>query len=88
MVRVATGRTSSRADLVSAWGIGVGIGLVALQLTWLAGARLAGLFWEPPAGPTVAFISACLVGVIVSVVAGRRLAHKTRMEQPPRTTSD
>jgi len=81
MVRVATTRTSSRADLVSAWGIGVGIGLVALQLTWLAGARIAGVFWESPTGPTVAFISACLVGVIVSVVAGQRLARKTRAER-------
>ena len=88
MVRVATTRPSSRADLVSAWGIGVGIGLVALQLTWLAGAPIAGVFWEPPAGPTVAFISACVVGIIVAAVAGRRLAHKTRMEQPPPTTSD
>ena len=68
---------SSRADLVSAWGIGVGIGLIALQLTWLVGARFASLFWEAPAGPTVAFVSACLVGTIVSIMAGRRLARKT-----------
>ncbi|MFV9672007.1 MAG: hypothetical protein ACNYZH_02180 [Acidimicrobiia bacterium] len=70
---------SSRADLVSAWGIGVGIGLIALQLTWLVGARFASLFWEAPVGPTVAFISACLVGAIVAIVAGRRLARKTAM---------
>ena len=80
---MTTIRTSSRADLVSAWGIGVGIGLVALQLTWLIGARIAGLVWEAPTGPTIAFASACLVGTIVAVVAGRRLANKTRSEQAP-----
>ncbi len=67
---------SNRADLVSAWGIGVGIGLIALQLTWLVGARIASIFWEAPVGPTVAFVSACLVGTIVAIVAGRRLARK------------
>ena len=68
---------SNRADLVSAWGIGVGIGLIALQLTWLVGARIASLFWEAPVGPTVAFVLACLVGTIVAIVAGRRLARST-----------
>lgn len=66
---------SSRANLVSAWGIGVGIGLIALQLTWLAGARIAGLIWEAPVGPTIAFVFACLVGAAVAVIAGRRLAR-------------
>ncbi|MEA3502631.1 MAG: hypothetical protein U9R47_07635 [Actinomycetota bacterium] len=55
-------------------GIGVGIGLMALQVTWLVGARIASLFWEAPVGPTVAFVNACLIGTIV---AGRRLARKT-----------
>ena len=76
MVRVTTISRSNRADLVSAWGIGVGIGLIALELTWLAGARIATIFWEAPVGPTVAFGSACLVGIIVAVIAGRRLARK------------
>ena len=67
---------SNRADLVSAWGIGVGIGLIALQVTWLAGARIAVLFWPPPEGPTIAFVSACLVGTVVAIIAGRRLARK------------
>jgi len=74
---VTTITRSNRADLVSAWGIGVGIGLIALQLTWLIGARIASLFWEAPVGPTVAFVSACLVGTTVAIVAGRRLARST-----------
>jgi membrane protein implicated in regulation of membrane protease activity len=73
---VTTIQRSSRADSISAWGIGVGIGLIALQLTWLVGARLAGLVWAPPVGPTVAFVTALIVGAIVSVIAGRRLARK------------
>jgi hypothetical protein len=74
---VTTISRSNRADLVSAWGIGVGIGLIALQLTWLIGARVASLFWDAPVGPTIAFVSACLVGTTVAVVAGRRLARDT-----------
>ena len=64
---------SSRADSVSAWAIGIGVGLIALQLTWLIGNRLADLVWDPPIGPTIAFASAIVVGVLVSIVAGRRL---------------
>jgi hypothetical protein len=71
-----TTQMASRADLVSAWAIGVGIGLVALQLTWLMMARLADLVWAPPVGPTVAFATACVTCVIVTAVAGRRLAGK------------
>ncbi len=77
MVRVTTISRSNRADLVSAWGIGVGIGLIALQVTWLVGARVASLFWDAPVGPTVAFVLACTVGTVVAIVAGRRLARKT-----------
>ena len=68
---------SGRADLVSAWAIGIGVGLIALQLTWLTANRVASVFWEAPAGPTVAFTTAVLVGIAVSIVAGRRLARKT-----------
>lgn len=64
---------SSRADSVSAWAIGIGVGLIALQLTWLIGNRLSDLVWDPPVGPTIAFAAAILVGIIVSVIAGRRL---------------
>jgi|GEM_PF-1643588 hypothetical protein len=71
-----TTQTTSRADLVSAWAIGVGIGLVALQLTWLVTARLADLVWAPPVGPTVAFATAGITCVIVTIIAGRRLARK------------
>jgi len=68
---------SGRADLVAAWAIGIGVGLIALQLTWLAANRLASVFWEAPTGPTIAFTTAVVVGIVVSIVAGRRLAKRT-----------
>lgn len=72
---------SSRADSVSAYAIGVGAGLVALQITWLVMNRLTSLVWGPPVGPTVAFASAIVMGIIVSVIAGRRLARSVNGSQ-------
>lgn len=63
----------SRADRVSAWMVGVGIGLIALMVVWLVGNRLAALIWDPPVGPIVAFSGAILAGVAVSLVIGIRL---------------
>ncbi|MCL1587794.1 MAG: hypothetical protein M3092_05210 [Actinomycetia bacterium] len=72
---------SRRADLVSAYAIGVGAGLVALQITWLVLNRLTSLVWGPPIGPTVAFAMAIVVGIVVSVIAGRRLARSVNSPQ-------
>jgi apolipoprotein N-acyltransferase len=72
---------SRRPDLVSAYAIGVGAGLVALQITWLVLNRLTSLVWGPPVGPIIAFVSAIIVGIIVSVIAGRRLARSVEMPQ-------
>jgi hypothetical protein len=65
-----------RADRVAAWATGSGIGLMALMVTWLIGNRLAALAWDPPVGPTVAFVGAILVGAVTAVVSGRRLARR------------
>jgi hypothetical protein len=73
---------SSRADSVSAWAIGIGVGLIALQLTWLLGNRLTSLLWGPPVGPTIAFALAIVTGIIVSVVSGRRLVRSVNRPQP------
>jgi hypothetical protein len=73
---------SSRADYVAAIAIGIGVGLIALQLTWLIANRLAALVWEAPVGPTVAFALAILTGIVVSIIAGRRLVKSARLPQP------
>lgn len=63
-------------DLVSAYALGVGVGLIALQVTWLIANRLATLMWGVPVGPVVGFSTAMLVGIGVSIVMGRRFASK------------
>ncbi|HDH02716.1 MAG TPA: hypothetical protein ENH15_00545 [Actinobacteria bacterium] len=68
--------TSGRADLVTAWAVGVGIGLVTLQVTWLVANRIATLFLGAPRGPIIAFTTAVAVGIITSAIAGKRLARK------------
>jgi hypothetical protein len=73
---------SSRADSVSAWAIGIGVGLIALQITWLIGNRSSSLVWGPPLGPSIAFASAILVGIVLSVMAGRRLVKIANPPQP------
>ncbi|VAW08440.1 hypothetical protein MNBD_ACTINO02-2331 [hydrothermal vent metagenome] len=69
--------TNNRADLVAAWAVGIGIGLIALQVTWLAANRLSALVWDAPRGPTIAFTTAVVVGVVTSIVAGHRLAKSS-----------
>ena len=66
------------ADVVSAYAIGGGIGLICLQLTWLVGNRIATALWDVPVGPTVGFVTALVVGGIASLVAGRKLARKVQ----------
>lgn len=69
---------STGPDRMAAWVVGVGVGLIALMVTWLVGNRLAGLVWGPPFGPTVAFVSAILSGIVVSVVMAVRLDRSQR----------
>jgi hypothetical protein len=64
-------------DRVAAWAIGIGIGLVVLMLVWLVGRRIAGLAWDAPVGPVVAFTAAILSGIATALVMGRRLALTT-----------
>jgi len=68
------------ADQLAAWTTGLGVGLVALMLTWLVGHRLAGLIWDPPTGPIVGLGTAMLVGVTTTLIAGRRLSQTVAEE--------
>jgi hypothetical protein len=65
-----------RADRVAGWATAVGIGLIALMLTWLIGNRVTGLIWPPPVGPTVAFAGAVFAGGAATFVWGRRLTRR------------
>ena len=65
---------SSRADSVSAWAVGIGAGLIGLQLTWLVANPSASIVWESPTWPTVAFLTAVVVGFSTAVLVGHRLA--------------
>ena len=68
-----------QSEVVAAQGVGIGIGLIALMLTWLVGSRLAELAWDPPVGPLVAFAAAVVVGIVTSIVFARRLAERVRL---------
>jgi hypothetical protein len=70
--------STDRGEIVAARAIGVGVGLIALMLAWLIGNRLTTLAWDAPVGPTVAFVSAILIGVATAIVAGHRLAARVR----------
>ena len=64
-----------QSEVVAAQGVGIGIGLIALMLTWLIGSRLAELAWN---APVVAFAAAVVVGIVTSIVFARRLAERAR----------
>ena len=70
-----------RAEVVAARAIGVGVGLIALMLAWLIGNRLTALAWDPPVGPTVAFLGAILIGIATAILSGRRLAARVRDDE-------
>lgn len=78
--------TQSRADLVAAWAVGIGVGLITLQITWLIANRLASLIWGAPRGPMTAFTIAVIAGVVTSVVTGRRLAKSSARRDVAMTT--
>jgi hypothetical protein len=71
-------RERGRADWVAAWAVGIGVGLIALMLTWIVGNRIATVVWDAPVGPTVALIGAILVGIVVTVIAGIQLVRSVR----------
>ena len=74
----------ARADRVAARATGVGIGVLAFMITWLVGARVAAQIWGPPSSAVVAMGIAVAVGILIAVVAGRRLVRRQLSERPPR----
>jgi hypothetical protein len=70
--------TVDRSELVAARTVGAGVGLIVLMLVWLVANRLTGLVWDPPVGPTVAFVGSIVVGTATAIVSGARLARRVR----------
>jgi hypothetical protein len=67
---------NARADRVAAQATGVGVGLLAFMITWLIGARVTDQIWGPPSSAVVALVTSVVVGIAVTVVAGRRLVRR------------
>ncbi len=66
----------ARADRVAARATGVGVGFLALMITWLIGARVTDRIWGPPSSAVVALVIAVMVGIVAAVVSGRRFSHR------------
>ncbi len=64
--------SDARADIIAARAIGVGVGLLTLMIAWLIGNRLLGSVLGAPEGPTAAFITAVVLGVLATLVVGQR----------------
>lgn len=64
--------SDARADIIAARAIGVGVGLLTLMIAWLVGNRLLSLVLGAPEGPTAAFITALILGVLAALVVGQR----------------
>ena len=66
----------ARADRVAARATGVGVGFLALMITWLIGARVTAQIWGPPSSAVVALAIAVVVGILAAVVSDRRFADR------------
>jgi hypothetical protein len=61
------------ADRVAARATGIGVGLLAFMIAWIAGAPISERLWIQPAAAAVAITTALVVGIVVAFVATRRL---------------
>jgi hypothetical protein len=76
------GPASTRADLIAARVVGVGIGLIVFILTWTLAARMAETFLGPPLHAYVAMGVAVISGAATSVWAGIRLSRVSEPAAP------
>ena len=70
----------TRADRVAARATGVGVGVLAFMIAWLVGARVTVQIWGPPSSAVVAMAIAVAVGILVAIVANRRLVRQQLTE--------
>ena len=69
---------SRRSDIVSAWAVGAGAGLIVLMVTWLIGNRILSLALGSPRGPVAAILTAVAAGAGTWAWLGRRLSATVR----------
>lgn len=69
--------SEARADAISAWATGIGVGFIVVMVTWLVGARVAERIWEAPTGPIVALSTAVLAGIVITPFAIRKFLRST-----------
>jgi len=69
-----------RADLISAWATGVGVGFIVFMLAWIVGARVTERIWAQPTAAIVAMSVAIAAGVIAAVLMGVRLRRSVHSE--------
>jgi uncharacterized membrane protein len=78
----------TRSDRVAAHATGVGIGLITfIMVTWLVGAQLTEHLWGPPAAAIVAMVTAIIVEIATTIVAGRRLLRTVDSEATARASA-
>ena len=77
----------TRPDRVAAHATGVGIGLITFMVTWLVGARVTEHLWGPSAAAIVAMVTATIVGIATTIVAGRRLLRTVDAEATARASA-
>lgn len=73
----------ARADRVAARATGVGVGFLALMITWLIGARVTDRIWGPPSSAVVALAIAVAVGILAAVLSDRHFARRLVTEVQP-----
>jgi len=68
-------RSAIRANCVSAWATGIGIGLAAFMIAWIVANRVTAVLMSVPAGPILAMTLAIVIGTTVSIRQGVRLSR-------------
>ncbi len=68
----------TRPDLVAAWAVATGVGLIAVMIAWSVGSRATTIAWGTTVGPSIALVGATVVGGLVGSLMGRRLVRSLR----------
>lgn len=65
-------------DVIAAWAVATGVGLIVLVLAWNLGSRATAIPWGSPIGPSLALAGAIVAGGLAGALTGRRLTRSLR----------